>query len=553
MKPTAEELFGPAGTPRVVVVGAGFGGIAAGVKLQQAGIHTFTIYESSLGIGGTWWDNTYPGAEVDVGSHLYCFSFKPHDWTRTHAKQPELQKYLEETVDEFGLRPHLRLGVAVESATWDDDRHVWTVRLDDGTRRRVPRARERGRLPQRAPLPRLARARRLRGAQVPHRPLGAPARPDRQGRGRGRHRVVGDPGRAGHPADRASSSTCSSASRGGSCRRASATSPTSERAAFARPWRRTRERWRLRYLLEKSLWRGHLYRPGTKTNEARQQLCRDYIARQFADRPDLREAVTPKYPYPGKRPIIASTFYPALKKENVELVPRAVASVTRTGIVDADGVERAVDVIVMATGFQPANYLARLRVVGRDGRTLQEHWAGEPRAYLGITVPGFPNFFMLYGPGTNGGEIVIMLESQAEYAVRAMKRMIRERVTAVEVKPSFEARWYRWLQSKMEGTSWTMSNNYFKSPTGKIVTQWPYGNLHYRVLTKLLGRVSETTRRREWVKHRALTRDDAGPFARSQLPRATAHPALLGQFKDARLPGPEVPQQLGLGSPLTCR
>ena len=102
MKPTAEELFGPAGTPRVVVVGAGFGGIAAGVKLKQAGIHTFTIYESSLGIGGTWWDNTYPGAEVDVGSHLYCFSFKPYDWTRTHAKQPELQKYLEQTVDEFG-------------------------------------------------------------------------------------------------------------------------------------------------------------------------------------------------------------------------------------------------------------------------------------------------------------------------------------------------------------------------------------------------------------------------------------------------------------------
>ena len=116
-----------------MVVGAGFGGIAAGVKMKRAGIHTFTIYESSLGIGGTWWDNTYPGAEVDVGSHLYSYSFKPHDWTRTHAKQAELQKYLEETVDEYGLRPHLRLGVAVESATWDDDRHVWTVRLDDGT------------------------------------------------------------------------------------------------------------------------------------------------------------------------------------------------------------------------------------------------------------------------------------------------------------------------------------------------------------------------------------------------------------------------------------
>ncbi len=268
-----------------------------------------------------------------------------------------------------------------------------------------------------------------------------------------------------------------------------------ERATFAQPWRRTRERWRQRYVLEKSLWRGHLYRPGTKTNEARRQFCLSYIERQFADRPDLREAVTPKYPYPGKRPVVASTFYRALKKDNVELVPRAVASVTRSGIVDTEGVERTVDVIVMATGFQPANYLARLRVVGREGRTLQEHWAGEPRAFLGITVPAFPNFFMLYGPGTNGGELVIMLESQAEYAVRAMKRMIRERVTAVEVKSSFDARWYRALQSAMQGTSWTMSNNYFTSPTGKVVTQWPYGNVPYRVLTKVLGRVSETTRR----------------------------------------------------------
>jgi len=176
----------------------------------------------------------------------------------------------------------------------------------------------------------------------------------------------------------------------------------------------------------------------------------------------------------------------------VELVPRPVASVTRTGVVDADGVERAVDAIVMATGFQPANYLARLPIVGRDGRTLQQYWAGEPHAYLGITVPGFPNFFMLYGPGTNGGEIVMMLESQAEYAVRAVKRMARRRITAIEVKPRFEAAWNRWLQSKMEGTSWTMSNNYFTSPSGRVVTQWPYGNMYYRALTKVLGRVSET-------------------------------------------------------------
>src|SRR4029077_16306991 len=137
-----------------------------------------------------------------------------------------------------------------------------------------------------------------------------------------------------------------------------------DRAVFAQRWRRRRERWRQRLLLERSFWRGDLDRPGTKVNEARRQFCLDYIDRKFADRPDLREAVTPKYPYPGKRPVFASTFYSSLKKHNVELVPRAVASVTRTGIVDTEGEERAVDVIVMATGFQPANYLARLRVVG---------------------------------------------------------------------------------------------------------------------------------------------------------------------------------------------
>jgi cation diffusion facilitator CzcD-associated flavoprotein CzcO len=269
-----------------------------------------------------------------------------------------------------------------------------------------------------------------------------------------------------------------------------------ERAALARWWPRTKERLRLKYLLEKGLWRGRIWHPGTKVNRAREELCRSYIDRKFSDRPDLREAVTPTYPYPGKRPIFASTFYSALKKPNVTLVPRAVASVTPTGIVDRDGTERPADVIVMATGFQPTNYLARLRVTGRGGVTLQEHWAGEPRAYLGITVHGFPNFFMLYGPGTNGGDIVSMLEAQADYAVRALKRMRRERVTAVEVKARYEQRWYAWLQSAMTGTSWTMSNNYFTTANGKVVTQWPYGNASYAVLTKLLGRISETTSRR---------------------------------------------------------
>jgi cation diffusion facilitator CzcD-associated flavoprotein CzcO len=482
-------------SPRVVVVGAGFGGIAAGVYLLKAGIRNFTIYESSLGIGGTWWDNTYPGAEVDVGSHLYCFSFKSHDWTRTHASQPELQKYLEETVDEFGLRPHLRLGVTVESATWDDSRHVWSVALDDGT------VDECNVLVSGVGFLNVPRYPTWRGLESFAGPKFHTARWEHQhdltgtvvavvGTGSSATQVV--------PAIQPMVEKLYVFQRepGWVLPKGERDFSDEERAGFAHAWRRKRERLRLKWMLEKNLWRGALFRPGTKVNAEREAVCRKYLSRQFKDHPDLRDAVTPNYPYPGKRPVIASTFYPALKKPNVELVPKAVTEVTPTGLIDADGVERAVDVLVMATGFQPTNYLARLPVTGRDGRTLQEHWAGEPRAYLGITVPGFPNFYMLYGPGTNGGEIVSMLEAQAKYAVRAVKRMQRTGVTAIEVRPSFEARWYAWLQSKMDGTSWTMSNNYFTSPTGKVVTQWPVGNQTYVVMTRLLRRVSEKSMRR---------------------------------------------------------
>jgi len=490
--PRVQELFGAAGTPRVVVVGGGFGGIAVGVKLKKAGINTFTIYESSLGVGGTWWDNTYPGAEVDVNSNVYCYSFKSHAWSRTHAQQAELQKYVEEVVDEFGLRPHVQLGVTVTSADWDDERHQWNVSLDSGA---------------------VATCHALVSAvgflNVPRYPAW-PGLEEFEGpkfhtaRWEHQHdlsdKVVAVVGTGSTSAQVVPAIAPIVKKLYVFQREPGWVMPKGERdltdrelLRFSKPWRRRLDRARLRFALEKSLWGGSMFRPGTKLNTRREQACLDFIAREFADRPDLREAVTPTYPYPGKRPILASTYYRALKKENVELVPLAVSRLSRTGIIDAAGRERAVDILVMATGFQAANYLGAIRITGRRGVTIHDHWAGEPRAFLGITVPGFPNFFILYGPGTNGGELVSTLEAQAEYAVRAVTRMRREGVSAIEVKPLYERTWYAWLQSKMEGTSWTMSNNYFRSATGKIVTQWPSGNLVYRYMTKALGRVSEDT------------------------------------------------------------
>jgi cation diffusion facilitator CzcD-associated flavoprotein CzcO len=486
-------LFGGSASPRVIVVGAGFGGIGVGVKLKKAGIDTFAIYESSLGVGGTWWDNTYPGAEVDVNSNLYCYSFKSQEWTRTHAQQAELQKYLEETVDEFALRRHVQLGVTVTSAAWDDERHIWTVTLDSGVVDEchvLVSAVGFLNIPRYPEWPGLAdfAGPKFHTSRWEHQHDLSDKVVALVGTGSTAAQVV--------PAIQPIVEKLYVFQRepGWVMPKGERDLTDAERQQFAKPWRRALDRARLRAMIEKSLWGAAMFRPGSKLNGLREQGCLAYIAHEFADRPDLRQAVTPDYPYPGKRPILATTFYPALKKANVELVPRAISRVSRSGIVDEKGVERAVDVIVMATGFQAANYLGRMQITGRGGTTLHEHWAGEPRAFLGITVPGFPNFFMLYGPGTNGGELVMTLESQGEYAVRAVRRMQRERISAIEVKPLYEAIWYAWLQSKMEGTSWTMSNNYFKSTTGKIVTQWPSGNLVYRFLTKVFGRISESTR-----------------------------------------------------------
>jgi cation diffusion facilitator CzcD-associated flavoprotein CzcO len=481
-------------TPRVAIVGGGFAGIAAGVKLRKAGIDHFTIYEAAPEIGGTWRDNTYPGCEVDTSSSLYAFSFTHPDWTRTHVRQAELQAYIERVVDDFGLRPNIRTGTGVDRAVWDDRTHTYELTLSDGTTAacevlvsavgflNVPK------LPD------------LPGLDTFEGPAFHTARWEHEHDLTGKRVAVIGTGSSAiqlvpEVAKVASKVLVFQREPGWIMPKGERDLTPEERAA-----RRSRIGWRKERLqqlrrVEKGLWRAGTYRPGSKVNSAAEQMCRGYIDKVFADRPDLKEAVTPTYPYWGKRVIFATTFYPALKRENVQLVPRAVERVTPTGVVDADGVEHDADVLVLATGFQPTNYLAHLQVVGRSGRELHDVWAGEPRAYLGITVPDFPNFFMLYGPGTNGGEIIWMLERQAEYMVRVVRRLRRGRTTSVEVRGSFADRYDRWLQKAVRGTAWEVSNNYFTSRSGRIVTQWPYSPLVYAGMTKTLGRISERGRR----------------------------------------------------------
>lgn len=475
--------------PSVAIIGGGFAGIAAAVYLTKAGLPDFTVFEKSSRLGGTWWDNRYPGAEVDVHSQLYSYSFRSHDWSRTHVRQAELQRYLEDVVDDYGLRDHFRFSTTVEAVAWDDEVCGYVLRTADGetqTFRAVISAVGMLNVPNYPSWPGLDE---FVGPKM-HTARWEPI--DLAGKkvavvGTGSSAVQIVPSIAG-VAERV---TLFQREPGWVMPKPDRDLSDEERARLRRPWNRRRERLRQFCVIEIGQMFGSLHRPGTKINSLAESRCRDYIAKVFADRPDLAEAVTPKYPFPGKRPVLTKDFYPALLRHDVELAPYAVQSVTAGGVVDVRGVEHPADVLVMATGFQPANYLASYRVVGRTGKTLHEYWDGEPQAFAGITVPGFPNFYILYGPNTNGGEIVSALQRQAEFAVRSIKRLRDGNVAAIEVRPGFYRRYNQWVQGAIAKTSWVLSNNYYKSPSGRVVTQWPYGAIIYALVTKLLRRPSE--------------------------------------------------------------
>jgi cation diffusion facilitator CzcD-associated flavoprotein CzcO len=497
---TLRRPFGPrarrAGrSPRVAVIGAGIGGLGAGVKLLQAGIDTFEIFEKSDDLGGVWAQNTYPGAAVDTPSLLYTYSFEHHDWKRSHARQPEILAYLHKVADAYGLRPHIRLGTRVTEAVWVPETLQYRLRTDAGEEGQFDAVISAVGLfnePRYPSWPGLEifRGPKFHSARWEH---------DHDLTGK-RVAVVGTGSSAAQIVPQLAE-TCAQVlvfqrEPGWILPKGEREFTDDERRAFRRKGTFRRERVKLLWSFERRQHGAGDKRPGTHRNIEREALCRNYIASVFADRPDLAKLVTPSYPYSGKRPIIDSRFYPALLRDDVELVPFAVDRVTPDGVVDSAGVEHRIDALVMATGFKAADYLSEIRVVGRDGRTLREHWSGEPEAFVGVMVPNFPNFFLLYGPNTNGGTMINNLERQAEYATAAIKLLRRPDRGAVAVRESAH-RWYNaWLQGRLEGTIWQQTNNYFKAPSGKVVTQWPEGALLYGVLTKLLRRVAWQVHRR---------------------------------------------------------
>ncbi len=483
----SERLFGPGGTPSVAVIGCGPGGIAAGVNLKKAGIDSFTIFERSDGPGGTWRDNRYPGCDVDIPSLLYSFSFKQdYDWARSHAHRQQLELYLEEAVDEFGLRPHCRFGTGITRVVWDNETHRYTVRTEADNEMMFDVVISAVGLFQSPIYPDWPGLESFQGPKF--HTFKWESQNDLTDK---RVAVIGT-GSTGTQVVAAIAPLVEKLyvfqrEPGWVEPKGAREFSEREREMLNRPFVRWIKRVKALLADERRQSGGKRLKPGSKRNTAHEKVCRDFIDSVLADRPDLQQAVTPTSPYWGKRPVKNDTFYEALRRDNVDLIPRAVTRVTTGGVVDADNVERAIDVLIMATGFRAADFLPTLDVVGRSGRSIHDAWQGEPQAFLGITVADFPNFYMLSGPNTNGGNLLLNIERQAEYTVRLIKRMRRKGITSVEVRKRAMDRYNRWLQHRLAGTAFEIGSNYFKSRSGRVVTQWPAGTLFFGALTKILG------------------------------------------------------------------
>jgi cation diffusion facilitator CzcD-associated flavoprotein CzcO len=470
-------------SPKVAILGAGFSGLGMAVNLRKEGITSFTIYERLPAAGGCWRSNAFPGAEVDTDSDVYRFSFKPYPWTRSHARRHELLAYFDEVIEEHDLRGHMRFDTNIESVEWVEG-SGYVLTSDDGTifdADVVISAVGLFSEPQVPPWPGLESF----TGDVVH---SAQWREDVDLRGR-TVAVVG----TGSTSASLVPALAEHAERLLVFQRQPGwilPKPVTEYDAHARRQRSRRltadwNRLKALYRIRKAIRGGAAKKVGTAQNKAVQAVAEKFLRDSFADRPDLLSALTPDYPIYGKRVVRSSEFYPALKRSNVELVPCGIREVTATGVIDDHGKEHRLDALVLATGFKASEFLSEIHVVGRDGTTLRDAWGLDASAFLGMMVPGFPNFFMLYGPNTNGsGAHLFVLECQMGFVAGVVGRLRKGDVTA-EVRRSHFDGYERWLDRQWADSALLTTHNYFRSSTGRVVTNWPRGFGLYYALTKL--------------------------------------------------------------------
>lgn len=468
----------------VGVIGAGPGGLALGILLKKAGFRDFTIFDREDGVGGTWRINTYPGLACDVKSHLYSYSFDLNSgWSRLWSAQPEILAYFERCARRYRLAPHLALNTEITAAHWEPGPGTWRLSTAAGAEYRFDIVVSAVGLFTRPLQPNLVEEEPFTGTVLHS------ARWDHSVSLAGRRvAVLG----TGSTASQLVPALARVAEQVYSVQRSPTwILPKPDRAYTGR------EHWMFaRVPLAKRIYRTRLWlrseanisvieNGSDKTREFK-AIALKQLESVVAD-DELRAKLTPDHPLGCKRLVFSSEFIPALTRPNVAVVASPARALRSRSLVTEDGTELDVDVVVCATGYAAADYLGQIDVVGEDGVTLRETWRDGAHAYLGMAIPGFPNFFMLYGPNTNVGSnsVIFMLEAQARYVVRALKHLRRRRKRYLAVKPAVMARFIADIDRWMRGTVWlTRCSSYFRAPGGRVVTQWPRSARAFWTMTR---------------------------------------------------------------------
>jgi cyclohexanone monooxygenase len=456
----------------IVIVGAGPSGICTAIKLREAGIDDFVLLERSSAPGGTWQNNRYPGLACDVPSHLYSFTFeqKP-DWRREFSYQPEIRAYMQEIVAKHGLGRSIRLNAEVREARWDDGACEWTFMLGDGSTVIGDVFVSALGMFNEIVWPDIEGLSSFAGEM-----LHTASWPEGKSLAGKRVAVIGTAASATQMIPVIASEVSQLYVYQ---RTANWVFPKPDKDYSEAELAEAREnpavglavREKYRDVYERLVLFDDQALMAQWTKGARELLA------QVQD-PETRRKLEPQVPAGSQRPLLSNEFYPTFNRPNVELVTEPIERITPRGVVTNDGKLREIDVLVLATGYAAYKFLSVIEVSGRGGLRLADAWKDGAIAYRGITTAGFPNLFMLYGPNTNNGSILFMIERQADYIVRKIRLLRDERLAWIEVRGEAMAAYNAWLQAEMAKVeAWrTVGSHYYRAASGRIVTQWP-GNM----------------------------------------------------------------------------
>ncbi len=468
---------------RVAVIGSGFAGLAMAIRLKQEGIEDFVVLERAGEVGGTWRDNTYPGSSCDVPSALYSFSFAPNPgWSSSFSPQPEIQRYLRDCTRRFGLHRHLRCHHEVLDARWDGDAMRWVIETSQRRLTASVLVSGAGQLSEPA-VPELPGLDRFEGAAFhsarwDHSRDLAGARVAVVGTGASAVQFVPE------IAEQVAELHVFQRSAPWVLPRSNRSRSATERGAYRTvPGLQRAQRTAVYWGRECSM----IGFASPRVMQAAGLLARLHLRRQVPE-PQLRAALTPDYRMGCKRVLRSSDFYPVLRRPNVDLVTGSIREVRARSVVGADGTEREVDTVIFGTGFAVADPPVARRLRGRDGRLLVDAWSPRAQAYLGTTVAGFPNLFLLLGPNSALGHnsVVLAIESQVEYVLDALRTMDTRAVGAVEVQPEAQSAFVAEVTARTRDTVWSTGGcaSWYLDGSGHNTTLWPGFTSGFRRLTR---------------------------------------------------------------------